>query len=81
MISFDVSNLTPDEQEEVLNGPALPPPPGVVPNFDNPGRWNYWGILTNVLCLTITLAVIGLRAYVKIFCVKKPRIEDCKYLI
>ncbi|KAI3339261.1 hypothetical protein F4824DRAFT_508660 [Ustulina deusta] len=79
MISFDLSNLTPDEQEEVLNGPALPPPPGVVPNFDNPGRWNYWGILTNVLCLTITLAVIGLRAYVKIFCVKKPRIED--YLI
>ncbi|KAI0538554.1 hypothetical protein GGR58DRAFT_501059 [Xylaria digitata] len=79
MLSIDLSKLSPAEQEKTLNGPALMPPPGAVPNFDNPPNKNDVGIVTNAICLFVTLLVIVLRAYAKIVCVKKLRIED--YLI
>ncbi|TGJ84619.1 hypothetical protein E0Z10_g4159 [Xylaria hypoxylon] len=79
MISLEIGRLSPEALEKLMDGPALTPPPGVVPNFDNPPNWNHWGILTNILCLFITLLVIGLRAYAKIICVRKLHIED--YLI
>ncbi|KAI2634655.1 hypothetical protein GGS21DRAFT_113844 [Xylaria nigripes] len=62
-----------------LDGPALPPPPGVIPNFDHPINGNDLATLTNIVCLTITTVTFVLRAYVKIFCVKRLQIED--YLI
>ncbi|KAI1429031.1 hypothetical protein F5Y12DRAFT_799177 [Xylaria sp. FL1777] len=76
MLSINLSNYSPEEQDEIMNGPALPPPPGVVPDFNTTQRWNSLGIFTNVACLIITLTVIGLRAYAKIVCVKKLRLED-----
>ncbi|KAI1822462.1 hypothetical protein F4861DRAFT_550730 [Xylaria intraflava] len=72
----DISNLSLADKQAVLDGPALPPPPGVTPNFDNPPNESNIGILTNVVCLVTTGIVFGLRAYAKIFCVKKVQIED-----
>ena len=37
----DLSSLTPAELEQFLNGPALTPPDGVIPNFDNRDNKNY----------------------------------------
>ncbi|KAJ3554721.1 hypothetical protein NPX13_g10540 [Xylaria arbuscula] len=79
MRSINLSNLTLEQQEEVLNGPALPPPPGVVPNFDNPPNRNQVAIAVNVACSMVTIVVVFLRAYAKIFCMKKLRWED--YLV
>ncbi|KAF2968179.1 hypothetical protein GQX73_g5381 [Xylaria multiplex] len=76
---IDLSKFPPAEQEKILNRPALTPPPGVVPNFDNPPNQNDAGIATNAICLFITLVVVVLRAYAKIVCVKKLHIED--YLV
>ncbi|KAI8631465.1 hypothetical protein F5Y19DRAFT_473138 [Xylariaceae sp. FL1651] len=75
-MSLDLSQLPLIQQQRILNGPALAPPPGIVPNFDNPPNQNHFGTLTNVMCLTTTVIVIGLRAYAKIFCVKQVHIED-----
>ncbi|KAI0517801.1 hypothetical protein F5B22DRAFT_645504 [Xylaria bambusicola] len=74
-----LSELTPLEQEWTLNSPALPPPPGVVPNFLRPPNKNHVAIIVNVVCLVVTVLVICLRAYARICCIKKLHFED--YLI
>ncbi|KAI3325752.1 hypothetical protein HD806DRAFT_553010 [Xylariaceae sp. AK1471] len=76
MKSIDLSHFSLLQQQMILNGSALTPPPGVVPNFDHPPNENYLGILTNFICVITTLVVVLLRAYVKIFCMKKVQIED-----
>ncbi|RWA14416.1 hypothetical protein EKO27_g687 [Xylaria grammica] len=76
MFTIDTSNLSPEQLEEVMNGPALDPPPGVVPNFDHPPNENYWGIAADVICSFVVLVVVVLRACAKIFCIKERHIED-----
>ncbi|GAB1192743.1 hypothetical protein APSETT444_001939 [Aspergillus pseudonomiae] len=40
--------MSPEELDALLEAPALVPPPGVTPNFDNPSSHNdyAWGITT-----------------------------------
>ena len=73
-------SMTPAQKEKFLNGPALQPPPGVVPHFVNPPNRN--GLCYSVLILSICVStiVVFLRMWARIFCVKKFRIEDCKYI-
>ncbi|GAB1315321.1 hypothetical protein MFIFM68171_05531 [Madurella fahalii] len=69
-------NLPPAVQEQIFNGPARAPPPGVVPNFDNPPNRTSEAIAVIVLCLFLsTTAVLG-RIYSKVFILKKVRLED-----
>ncbi|KAI1325532.1 hypothetical protein F5Y16DRAFT_401249 [Xylariaceae sp. FL0255] len=56
------------------------PPVGVTPNFVDPPNSTYLGIVTDVLCLFTVLVVASFRIYVKIFCVRQVRIEDCLVL-
>ncbi|KAI0150509.1 hypothetical protein GGR57DRAFT_184992 [Xylariaceae sp. FL1272] len=72
----DLSSLTPDQQEALLNGPALTPPVGITPNFDHPPNQNWIGIFAVVVCLLATVVAASLRAYAKILFMKKVRIED-----
>ncbi|KAI1814154.1 hypothetical protein GGS20DRAFT_434774 [Poronia punctata] len=67
------------QQETLPDDPALTPPPGVVPNFDDPPNKNYLGIFTNVICLILTITLVAARLYFKYFCVKKVHVED--YLV
>ncbi|KAI0424248.1 aldehyde dehydrogenase domain-containing protein [Xylaria sp. FL1042] len=71
--------------EIILNGPALQPPPGVVPDFEHPWNLNSVGLLTNALCLTSTLLACSIRVYSKLFCSKKIQLEEasiwCSYHI
>lgn len=71
-----ISHLPPEKQETILNGPALAPPPGVVPNFDHP--WNrtttfYAGIS---VCLLLVSLAIFVRGWFKCVCLKKLNMED-----
>ncbi|KAI0432449.1 hypothetical protein F5Y09DRAFT_339667 [Xylaria sp. FL1042] len=75
---YNLANYSPEEREKLMNGPALTPPPGVVPNFDPP-NWHAQSIILNVVCLGLTLLVVGLRAYTKFFREKRLRFVD--YLI
>lgn len=62
--------------QDALNGPALPQPDGVVPNFDNPSKDNTAGyVLMSVYLALGTLAML-VRVYARIFCTRKVRIED-----
>ncbi|KAI1288307.1 hypothetical protein F5Y03DRAFT_93837 [Xylaria venustula] len=69
-------NLTPQQQQQALNGPGLPVPPGIQPNFDNPP--NQSGIAHGVLAtsLVVTATFILLAAYGKIIQLRKVHFED-----
>lgn len=72
--------MDPSQIEALLDGPAGPPPPGVVPNLENPpnkqsvGR----GLLLTCLCLA-TVAVI-LRLYTKVIIMRQFRASDGKFV-
>jgi hypothetical protein len=62
----------------LLEGPAHPPPPGYVPNYNNPHNLRTFSAATLAICLIITTSMTFMRMYVKIFTVKRVNIEDCK---
>ncbi|KAE8391182.1 hypothetical protein BDV23DRAFT_171776 [Aspergillus alliaceus] len=68
--------MPPEELEALLAAPALAPPPGVTPNFDNPHNGNgyAWGITT--VCMIVATLCLFLRGYVRIWLDRKVRIED-----
>lgn len=73
-------NLPPEVQEQILNGPARAPPPGVVPNFDNPPNRTPEAIAVIVVCLFFSTAAVLGRIYSRVFILKKVRLEDCTCL-
>jgi hypothetical protein len=61
---------------------ALPPPPGVEPNFDNPsGGVHFWLKFAQFLCIPIVTVFVALRMYVKIFMLHEVFLEDCKLVL
>ncbi|KAI1326473.1 hypothetical protein F5Y16DRAFT_421779 [Xylariaceae sp. FL0255] len=60
----------------VLDGPALAPPPGILPDFEHPESSNYITGIVNAICLTATVIFVCVRAYVKLWCVRKIHLED-----
>jgi hypothetical protein len=69
--------LPPADQEKKLNGPALLPPQGVLPNLDDPPNGNILTLAIIGLCLGLSTIVFLLRAYSQLFCIKKFHFEDC----
>ncbi|KFA60712.1 hypothetical protein S40285_09184 [Stachybotrys chlorohalonatus IBT 40285] len=69
-------DLPPEQQEMILSGPALMPPNGTLPNFENPSNQN--DMSTAVLTATIVIATVAviLRAYCKTFVYRKVEPED-----
>lgn len=69
--------LSPQEQEAILDGPALAPPEGVIPQFDNPPNNNALahGVLS--ACVAISTVCLLIRAYARVFLFKQLKIEDC----
>ena len=72
-------SLTPAQQIEFLNGPGLKPPPGIVPDFDDPPNRNALCYSILLLSICVSTIIVLLRTWAKIFCVRKFRLEDCKY--
>ncbi|RWA09087.1 hypothetical protein EKO27_g6021 [Xylaria grammica] len=69
-------SLPPAQQQAILNGPALAPPAGVVPNLDNPPNGNALCIGIIAFLLILATSAFTLAAYVKLFYVKKLYLED-----
>ncbi|KAI1142782.1 hypothetical protein F5Y05DRAFT_366152 [Hypoxylon sp. FL0543] len=68
--------LPPDQQQAILNGPGLPPPPGVESNLDNPSNGNgvAYGVLS--LCVGLNAIFIGLALVTKLSHLKRIHPED-----
>lgn len=69
--------MTPEQRKELLNGPGLPPPPGVTPNFAHQPNVTFRAL--NILFLIVTSLFICVRLYVKSRVVRKISLDDCKY--
>ena len=66
---------------QMLEGPALSPPAGVISNFHDPPNLDAFVALTLGLCIGfVTLAVV-LRMYTKVFILRALAWEDCGFLI
>lgn len=74
-----ISHLPPSQQEAFLNGPALKPPLGVIPNFENPPNRLATAYAGVTICLFATTVAVFVRFYFKVFAIKRVNIEDCKF--
>jgi hypothetical protein len=74
-----LATLSPEEHaafmEALLEGPALEPPPGVIPDFANPGGHHGIGYGIVILGATLTTIAVALRLYSRV-AIKKVNIED-----
>ena len=65
--------------DEILNGPALLPPEGITPNFEDPGANNVPGYAIISTCLILASIAISVRLYTQVFRLRKLHIEDCEF--
>ncbi|KAF2647652.1 hypothetical protein K491DRAFT_614247 [Lophiostoma macrostomum CBS 122681] len=62
---------------DILDGPALLPPEGVIPNFLNPTRNNTLGYIVLSLCLVLGTVAMFIRLYTQLIRLRNPQMEDC----
>ncbi|KAI0119052.1 hypothetical protein F4814DRAFT_458443 [Daldinia grandis] len=72
-----IDSLSQAEQDAILNGPALQPPPNFSSNFDNPPNNDAIGYIATSICLAAAFFGIVVRIYGRFFCVRQVSIEDC----
>ena len=63
----------------LLEGPAMSPPAGVAPNFDDPANLDIYVILTITLCVAFSTVAVVLRMYTKVFILRVLAWEDCGF--
>lgn len=71
-------SLSPEAIKTFLALPALAPPTGVIPDFDNPPNQNHlaWGVAT--FCMIIATLCLLIRAYSKLWLDRQPKVEEGK---
>lgn len=66
--------------EALLNGPALAPPPGEVPDFADPPNQVLMLTVVLTICAILSTFAICIRMYVKARMIRKMHLEDCAYI-
>lgn len=64
--------------EELLNGPAGVPPPGILPNFNNPPNLHTSIFAAEAVCLTLTSLAVLIRLYTRHFLLRSVGYDDCQ---
>jgi hypothetical protein len=78
--STPLSYVSPENLEAFASYPAIPPPPGVIPNFVDPENQNLPLFAVASLLLGIMTLFMLNRVYVKTFIVKKYSLDDGNWL-
>ncbi|KAI0971895.1 hypothetical protein F4678DRAFT_432439 [Xylaria arbuscula] len=69
-----INNLSPEQQDAILNGPALAPPPTVPgPRFDDPPNGNTVAYAAVSICLTASSVAVLVRFFAK--CIRPWKIQ------
>ncbi|KAI0188221.1 hypothetical protein EV127DRAFT_368553 [Xylaria flabelliformis] len=69
-------SLQPDQQQAILDGPGLAPPPGITPNFENPPNQNLMVLAVLSVALSVATTSVLIRIWAKVVCVGRTRLED-----
>ncbi|KAI0154795.1 hypothetical protein GGR57DRAFT_501992 [Xylariaceae sp. FL1272] len=64
------------EQQLILNGPALLPPPGQLSNFEDPPNNNRLALGVSILCLSTSSLLMLIRTYTRLVALRSFRVED-----
>jgi hypothetical protein len=64
---------------DLYNMPAAPPPPGVIPNFDNPPSLKGELLIINVAFTTVMAIFVAIRLISRSFITNQVGIDDCKW--
>jgi hypothetical protein len=75
-----MGGLTPEELQQLLNGPALTPPPGVTSNFDHPETLAVYVVPTIALALSFSTLAIAARIIARRLSRNFIGWEDCECL-
>lgn len=70
-------NYPPAVQQEILNGPAMMPPNGTIPNLINPPNHNHEAIAIAVICLFSGVSFGIVRLYSRLVVSGMLHLEDC----
>lgn len=71
-------SLSPEELEAILDMEAMPLPEGEVRNFENPPNQNGLALAIITLTLAIGTLCVLLRAYARLYLLRKIQIEESK---
>lgn len=86
-MASSTTNTTPEQAQAalrtLLEGPAISPPAGVIPNFHDPSNLDVFVALTMTLSVTFGTVAVLLRMYTKIYILRALAWEDCgcSYLV
>jgi hypothetical protein len=58
---------------------AIPPPPGIMPNFINPPSLQHVVLIVNVILSFVSLVFVALRFYTTGFLLRSVGVDGCKY--
>ncbi len=75
---MDLSTLSPEQLQALLNGPAGVSHTGVY-NLANPDNQNSLVVGLAIGSLALTTILVLLRAYSRLVIVKRAKLEDCAY--
>ncbi|TRX97450.1 hypothetical protein FHL15_001728 [Xylaria flabelliformis] len=73
--------MTPEEFQALLDGPALAPPPGVEPQFDNPPNLKLATDAVPITSLIVATLVLMMRIYTRISVVRRFNIADYSVIV
>ncbi|KAK1783185.1 hypothetical protein QBC45DRAFT_447946 [Copromyces sp. CBS 386.78] len=69
-------SLSQDQIDALLSLPALEPPPGISPNFDDPPNRNGLAYFVTTFCLVVSTLCVFIRLYARVWIEKRARIEE-----
>ncbi|KAI8958015.1 hypothetical protein F5Y11DRAFT_55566 [Daldinia sp. FL1419] len=73
------SHLTRAQQQEILESPAQPPPPGITPNLEHPPHHNAGPHATLAICTIFSVGMAFARCYCRWF--QSPRFDLSDFLL
>ena len=59
---------------------ALPPPPGVIPDFEHPASRGYQIVIATAILYPLATFILCLRLYTRAILVRSMGSDDCKSL-
>lgn len=74
-----LANLTPQQLQALLEGPALAPPLGVIPQLAHPPNLRVTGVAVQVVCLILATLALCMRVYTKVRIIGHVVLADCQF--
>ena len=65
----------------LLEGPALAPPPGVLPNFTDPPNLRRTGVVALLVTLVLSTLAVTMRTYTRGLIMRQVRAADCSTIL